>query len=130
MADLSLTGTLRMVSACIDWRAETARCIGLFRTPDGGSLEVEYRVPLGLDLLDLLAQAFLKAGLPTLNAPSPEPVKMAVPSGVVEVPDRRIDKRSREWKLLQRKMAEDDPTNGHNVSQAPVAGEKTCDASA
>lgn len=127
MADLSLTGTLRMVSAQIDWRAETARCVGLFRTPDGGSLEVEYRAPLDLDLLDLLAKAFLKAGLPSLHRPPPEPVKMMVPSGVVEIPDRKIDKRSREWKRLQRQAQAADPTNGHS-DLAPVAGEKTCDA--
>jgi len=67
MTNLTLTGTLNMLTAQIDWRDETARCVGVFRSDDHGALEVEYKVHLDREILDLLARAFLKVGIPVIR---------------------------------------------------------------
>lgn len=63
----ALKGRLNMISATIDWRDETARCVGVFRSEDAMALEVEYRVHLDEQMLDLLAKTFLQAGVPILR---------------------------------------------------------------
>lgn len=63
----NLTGTLNMLMATIDWRDETARCVGVFRSHEHAAVEVEYKVILDESLLNLLARAFLKAGIPVLR---------------------------------------------------------------
>lgn len=96
----TLTGTLNMLTATIDWRDETARCVGVFRSETAAALEVEYKVHLDQTILDLLARAFLKAGIPVLRgseaklpsvrligdtlsemvpAPKPSPAPVAIP---------------------------------------------------
>jgi hypothetical protein len=56
-----------MLSATIDWRDESVRCVGVFRSDDGAAMEVEYKIRLDDDVLDFLAKAFLKAGVPILR---------------------------------------------------------------
>lgn len=68
----TLTGTLNMLTATIDWRDETARCVGVFRSENAAALEVEYKVHLDRAILDLLARAFLKAGVPVLRGSEAE----------------------------------------------------------
>lgn len=111
MAQLVLTGTLVMERAMLDWRRERATCVGLFRSADGGSVEVQYEAVLDQDALDLLARLFLRAGLPTLRAAAPAGPVMAVPSG--EIPDvPKLDRRTRAWKLHQREAAAAGNGNG------------------
>src|SRR5512139_200653 len=67
MAPLTLPGSLNMLTALIDWRDETARCVGVFRADGAMALEVEYKVHMDPTVLDLLARAFLKAGIPIIR---------------------------------------------------------------
>jgi len=124
MAD-TLTGTLHLRSAAIDWRDETARCVGVFRSDEAAALEVEYRVHLDAALLDLLARAFLQAGVPILReskAAFPGVVLRGdTPAEYVAKPRQRrpavgpdgekIDRRTRAWREMQKAPAAA-PTNG------------------
>ena len=109
MAHLELTGTLNMLTAQIDWRDETARCVGVFRSDAHGALEVEYKVHLESTVLDLLARAFLKAGLPVLRGSAATVSGIAVLDGAI-TPAPKIDRRRREWR--QQKAAVGEPSNG------------------
>jgi hypothetical protein len=117
MAHSTLTGTLNMLTATIDWRDETARCVGVFRSEHASALEVEYTVHLDTALLDLLARAFLKAGVPVLRGSSAEHPGVQLlgetlsqhilgrrPRSRPAKPDGgpRIDRRTRAWKAQQR----------------------------
>ena len=99
MAHLTLAGTLNMLTAQIDWRDETARCVGVFRSDAHGALEVEYRVSLDAHILDLLARAFLKAGLPVLRGSMAEERGVMIGDGTPMTPTaQKIDRRRREWR--------------------------------
>lgn len=67
VASVMLTGRLNMLTATIDWRNEVARCVGVFRSEEQAAMEVEYTIHLDDELLDLLAKAFLQAGVPVLR---------------------------------------------------------------
>ena len=110
MTNLTLTGTLNMLTAQIDWRDETARCVGVFRSDAHGALEVEYRVSLDSTILDLLARAFLKAGLPVLRGSAVEERGVLVTDGAAMTPTaQKIDRRRREWRKRETVGV---PTNG------------------
>jgi hypothetical protein len=110
-----------MLSATIDWRDETARCVGVFRSEDAAALEVEYRVHLDHAILDLLARAFLKAGVPVLRGSAADlpavrllgdtlaehiPVRRpSAPTAGATGGPKKVDKRTRAWKEQQRKAA-------------------------
>jgi len=116
MAHLTLAGTLNMLTAQIDWRDETARCVGVFRSDDHGALEVEYRVLLDAHILDLLARAFLKAGLPVLHGSMAEERGVTIADGMPMTPlAQKIDRRRREW----RKQAVVSGGNGDRTDATP-----------
>ena len=116
MAHLTLAGSLNMLTAQIDWRDETARCVGVFRSDDHGALEVEYRVVLDTHILDLLARAFLKAGLPVLRGLAAEARGVTVVDGSLMTPTaQKIDRRRREW----RKQAVVSGGNGDRTDATP-----------
>src|SRR5512139_1496553 len=83
MAPLTLPGSLNMLTALIDWRDETARCVGVFRADGAMALEVEYKVHMDPTVLDLLARAFLKAGVPIIRGS-----KAAVPMAHIPSVDK------------------------------------------
>ena len=141
-----VVGTLNMLSATIDWRDETARCVGVFRSQDHAAVEVEYKVHMATELLSLLARAFLKAGVPVVRgskarvgitipaeelvglsvAPSPAPA--APPPRTLDPPvkegellERRVDRRTREWKEQERARLAGANGNGHEQSN-PIPG--------
>lgn len=110
MAHLTLAGTLNMLTAQIDWRDETARCVGVFRSDEHGALEVEYRVSLDAAILDLLARAFLQAGLPVLRGSAVETRGITIGDGTPMTPTaQKIDRRRREWRKRETVGV---PTNG------------------
>lgn len=121
MAHLTLAGTLNMLTAQIDWRDETARCVGVFRSDDHGALEVEYKVHLESGILDLLARAFLNAGLPVLRGSVAVASRITVLDGTPMTPTaQKIDRRKREWR--ERKSV----VNGGN-GDAPVTPSRAGD---
>lgn len=116
-----MAGTLNLLRATIDWRDETAQCLGIFRSDGATALEVEYKVVLDDALLDLLARAFLKAGLPLLRGSK---TQVEVPS-ITPIGDTlgefrsasdapKLDRRTRAWRDQQRALR-DAPPNGNTT---------------